>query len=459
MNPMTRTSPVPLELPALRAVQPSRALRRLALVLVALFVVMPAALILAPWQQNVPASGRVTALDPLDRTQTIPAPVTGRLVELHVQEGSRVRLGDLIAVMSDQDPEYAQRLEQQRNLLMDKVQAARDNVEAYNTQLINLEDAREQAVSEALYEREVAVQAVRAAEQDLSAALAEFAQKRADSERKQRLFERRVSSELDFQRAQADSLAAEAMVEAARAKIEQARNKELASGAKINRVSNDLRAKIESTRSLREDARGKVAEAEKELTEATTRVERQKTQVVVAPRDGTILRVHAAATADLLSQGAPLVELIPETDRLAVELWLRGVDAPLVTPGWKVRLQFEGWPAVQFAGWPAVAVGTFGGVVALVDAQAGVDGQFRALVLPDSDEDEPWPDRRYLRQGVRANGWVLLDTVSLGYEMWRQLNAFPPSVRSAPEDTGRGEGAPLGKASAGRAGIGKGSQP
>ena len=176
--------------------------------------------------------------------------------------------------------------------------------------------------------------------------------------------------------------------------------------------------------------------AEKELTESLTKIARQKTQVVLAPRSGYILRIFAASSSDFVPQGDPLIELVPDTDALACELWVRGDDAPLITPGRKVRLQFEGWPAVQFAGWPSVAVGTFGGVVQVVDRQGTSEGRFRVLVVPD-EEGAPWPERHYLRQGARANGWVLLDGVRLGYEIWRQLNAFPPSVQSAPA-----EGAP-----------------
>ena len=44
------------------------------------------------------------------------------------------------------------------------------------------------------------------------------------------------------------------------------------------------------------------------------------------------------------------------------------------------------------------------------------------------DREDGRPDNRYLRQGVRANGWVLLKQVPLGYEIWRQLNGFPPVV-------------------------------
>lgn len=266
----------------------------------------------------------------------------------------------------------------------------------------------------------------------MEAAEADLEQKRADRERKWRLFQEGVVSELEHQKAEAAFLSGRAKVEEAKAKVEQARNEEKGKLTDLGRLGNDLQAKIESTRSLREEARSKAAVAEKELTESLTRIERQKTQIVASPRTGYVLRIHAASSVDFLSQGDPLIELIPDIDVLAAELWVSGNDAPLITPGRKVRLQFEGWPAVQFAGWPSVAVGTFGGTVKVIDRQGSSDGRFRLLVVPDED-DAPWPDRRYLRQGARANGWVLLDSVRLGHEIWRQLNAFPPSVRIAPD--------------------------
>jgi hypothetical protein len=116
---------------------------------------------------------------------------------------------------------------------------------------------------------------------------------------------------------------------------------------------------------------------------------------------------------------------------IVTELQIDGNDLPLVRPGDKVRLQFEGWPAAQFVGWPSVAVGTFGGRVYLVDPTADDKGRFRILVEPDPD-DHDWPDQQFLRQGVRAQGWVLLERVSVGWELWRQLNGFPP-VREVQE--------------------------
>jgi len=421
---------------AMGTVPRPRAVRRLAISLVALLTLLPFVLSAVPWVQTVPGGGRVTALDPTDRTQVIPAPVTGRLVELNVREGQHVTKGEVLAELADQDPQYALRLEQQALFASNKVQAAKDQVTFYETQLEHLVEARELALSSAQYELNSAIEKVRAEEQELEASEAEYEQKFADRERKWQLYQKKVASELDFQRAEAASRSARAKVEAAKAEVEQARNAELGKMASMGKVGSDLSAKLESTKSSREEARTKVALAEKELNESLTKVERQKTRVVAAPRTGWVLRVHAADSTDLIKQGDPLIEIIPDAAELSVELWVRGVDAPLIEAGRKVRLQFEGWPAVQFAGWPSVAVGTFGGVVTVVDAQGASDGRFRALILPDPD-DAPWPDRRYLRQGVRTQGWVMLDTVSLGYEVWRQLNAFPPSIQGGPFQDGK----------------------
>jgi multidrug efflux pump subunit AcrA (membrane-fusion protein) len=174
-----------------------------------------------------------------------------------------------------------------------------------------------------------------------------------------------------------------------------------------------------------------VSTATAELTRIESRLSRQANQTITAPRDGIIMRIIAPQGEGILVKaGAPLARLVPETDELAVEVKIRGNDMPLVSEGREVRLQFEGWPAIQFAGWPNVAVGTFAGVVKVVDASDDGTGNFRIIVVPNERKD--WPEYPYLRQGVRAHGWVLLDSVSIGWELWRQLNGFPPSVKDVP---------------------------
>lgn len=181
-------------------------------------------------------------------------------------------------------------------------------------------------------------------------------------------------------------------------------------------------AVLRETEAAREEANARA-----ELARIETRLARQQQMLVTAPRDGTILRRAPGEGGLFVRPGEELAVIVPAQMRRAVELWMNGNDLPLLSVGREVRLQFEGWPAIQFAGWPGLAVGTFGGRIDLIDAaDAGPPGTFRILVVPH--EGELWPDRRLLRQGVRAHGWVLLNVVPIGYEIWRQFNDFPPEL-------------------------------
>jgi biotin carboxyl carrier protein len=220
------------------------------------------------------------------------------------------------------------------------------------------------------------------------------------------------------------------------------------SQAELDRTPVDLRGAIQGITAQRDSARAELASAEQSLTGVEIQISQTRMQKVTAPRAGIVFRLQATE-GTFLRAGSPLCTIIGQTDRPMVEVWLSGQDMPLVIAretspdgrvvreGSPVRLQFEGWPALQLVGWPSLARGTFGGEVVLVDPTDNGKGKFRILVAekPDSiaSQDEkdtlvPWPDSRWLRQGVRANGWVLLQRVPLWYEVWRQLNGFPPVI-------------------------------
>ncbi len=176
-----------------------------------------------------------------------------------------------------------------------------------------------------------------------------------------------------------------------------------------------------------------------ELANAEVSLSRQQLQVVMAPRDGQILRILLGSGTTNVKVGDPLVQFVPSTSNNIVELFVIGNDLPLVYPGRKVRLQFEGWPSVQFSGFPSVAIGSFGGVVTVVDPSVSPEGVFRVLVKPDPEDPVEWPDQTYLRQGARTVGLVILDQVSIGYELWRQVNGFPKSMPTPPSNIPYGE--------------------
>lgn len=314
--------------------RPTRGFARLILVTLVLLAVV---LTVTPWIQTAPGAGQIIALDPTNRVQSVTASLSGRIKRWHVQEGAQVKQGDPLVELSDNDPNYTERLQAE-------VDAAKSRLEA-----------RRIASEIALI----------------------------DVERRQRLFDKGLAAKRDLEAA--------------------------------NIRWRELKASE--------------ASATADVVKAQTAVSRQQTQRITAPRDGTILKIFGGDTSTFVKEGEVLVSFAPVASQRATELFVTGLDAVLVSPGREVRLSFEGWPAVQFSGWPSVAVGTFPGIVQFVDPAVSANGRYRVVVT--EKPGEPWPDERFLRLGGRAQGWVLLNEVRLGYEIWRQLNYFPPEPTPA----------------------------
>jgi len=158
------------------------------------------------------------------------------------------------------------------------------------------------------------------------------------------------------------------------------------------------------------------------LTKTETQFSRQSTQKIVAPRNGTIIRIVPGERGLLIKPGAPIAVFAPQVQTPAVELWIDGNDASMLLPGQTAQIQFEGWPAIQIAGWPSLSIGTFKAKVHLVDQASSYEGKFRVLLTPDS----PWPSSKILRLGVNAKGYIKLSSSFVLKEIWRHLNGFPP---------------------------------
>ena len=456
-------------MPSLQLARSSRLARIIAKILLVLLVITIVLVAFAPWQQSVKGSGSVIAFAPDQRQQTIEAPIKGRIVQWGdgIKENAHVSKGQLIAEIQDIDPDLVRRLEEQLVALQDgraaaqrQLEANQRNVEAIrlmttpiNDRLRSYRDVKEQVDASATAAIEGARNKVAAQQQVLAEAQAAEAQIRADYDRQETLFNENIVSEVKFQ-------SAERKYREATAKVQKAREYILAAQNELKSKTGDREAKIQKAQveidytlgevqkqsSLLSKAQSDVAKSESELNKAIkalsemeTKVSRQRSQRVEAPLDGFLTQITPNSGTQVLKAGDSLCVIVPDTTDRSVQIWLDGNDAPLVEPGSHVRLQFEGWPAVQFAGWPSVAVGTFGGEVISVDATDNGKGKFRVFVKPDAT-DEKWPDTRYLRQGVRTNGWVLLKQVPLWFEIWRKMNGFPPVISSDAPDAKESKG-------------------
>ncbi|MGB4739151.1 MAG: HlyD family efflux transporter periplasmic adaptor subunit [Fuerstiella sp.] len=457
-------------LPSLRLARSSRLARRIGKLLLLLLLVGFFLVAIAPWQQSISGSGNVIAFDPLQREQTIEAPIKGRIIRWgeNIFENAHVKEGDLIVEIQDVDPLLMSRLNDQLAASASQVRSneqlvlasernlanARTLQVTFEAQLRAYQSVKEQILASADAAIAGAINKVEAEQQQLEENLAALTQAEADYERQKKLFQEKIVAEGKFQLAERKYLEAAAKVAKAEAYVESAKND--LEGKKRDRGAKEQKALVDieyATASLGK-AMGDIAKAEsdvakagselnkaqKDLSEMQTKVARQESQIITAPFDGFLTRISSNQGSQIIKEGDSLCVIVPDTADRAVQVWLDGNDAPLVSPGRHVRLQFEGWPAIQFAGWPSVAVGTFGGTIVSIDATDNGKGKFRALVRPDHGDAESWPDERYLKQGVRANAWVLLERVPLWYELWRNMNGFPPVVTQ--DDDGKTKSKP-----------------
>ncbi|MEZ6144608.1 MAG: HlyD family efflux transporter periplasmic adaptor subunit [Planctomycetaceae bacterium] len=444
-------------MPSLRLARSSRIARTIAKWLSAGLLLTTFLMTFAPWLQSVSGTGNVLAFAPNQRPQVIEAPIKGRIARWGegIVENASVTQGQVIAEIRDLDESYASRLDQHLNNSEQAVEASRQQlaaneraleaaqtiVESYQAQVRAYETVKQEISAAQDAYVEMAERKVLADQQQLQEYQAALPQLQAEFDRTKKLQEEGNLSLQKFQEierklteSQAKVRRAEAYVEAAQSELE---GKQRDRTAKIEKAQVDIDYAEAALRKAEVDvskAESSIAKAQQELNKASkdvldmeVKVARQQSQVITAPFDGIIVQITPNMGTAILKEADPICTIVPQTTDRSVQIWLDGNDAPLVEPGRHVRLQFEGWPALQFSGWPSVAVGTFGGEVVSVDATDNGKGKFRVLVRPD-DETAPWPDERFLRQGVRANGWVLLKQVPLWFEVWRQLNGFPPVV-------------------------------
>lgn len=433
---------------SLERVRSPRAARWMGRFLLLGFTILPIILLLVPWQQTVSGRGQIVAYAPTERKQVVTAMVGGQVKKWYVVEGSIVKAGDAIADIEDNDPELSGRLDEQRNFLLSRRKAAEEEVSEQKQAVEAQEKALTASIGAAKANREAAALLVDVSKQSRKNNEFALTFEHRRSEMFDKLFKDKqfggLESELNRDEAKARADRAATDVKRADADVKRAEAAVLTSDSLVLQAEATGLSAVATARRDLHRAQQNLFSVERELREIETRVERYKARFVKAPCDGVVHRVAAntGAGGQFVKEGDDLVEIVPDTNDRVVELLIDGVDAPLIAAhmeqtgrGPHVRLQFEGWPGVQFAGWPSVAVGTFGGRVRQIDPTDDGKGRFRILVEPEEMFDgDRWPEGFYLRQGNQAVGWVFLNRVTLGYELWRQLNGFPPVVApTAPE--------------------------
>jgi multidrug resistance efflux pump len=391
---------------ALKTPSAGRILARWLMVLGLLFILF----LFLPWQQNITGTGKITALNPAHRPQSVQAVIAGQIQQWHVREGQLVSAGDTIVTLREVkekyfDPDFLLRLQQQLSAKKNGLASKKEKASALRRQIDALRNGMQRKTEQAMANLEAE----------------KIKLKNAESQylRNKKLFEagnipltKFQEIEYKYQNSEADFTSATVEIGRLRAEFEE----------KISKSESDLNA-------TEADVFETEAEISKLTNEYTNMQIRNGQYQILAPQDGYVVRAMRAGIGETIKEGDAVCLIMPESTDLAVEMYVKAMDVPLISRGRKVRVEFDGWPALQFSGWPSISVGTFGGTIEVIDYVSSNPGEFRILVTPDKD-DERWPSQ--LRVGSGTRGWVMLDNVPMWYELWRKLNGFPPSLYKAP---------------------------
>ncbi|QTD38006.1 biotin/lipoyl-binding protein [Polaribacter batillariae] len=397
------------------------------------FAVIGIIVLFLPWTQNITSQGIVTTLTPDQRPQTIQSQIPGRIEQWFVREGDYVKKGDTILRISEIKSEYfddrlIERTNEQINAKSSSVNAYQEKVKALQRQVEALKKERrlklEQTKNKLLQAR-LKVQSdsisFEAAKTNLNIAQKQF-------NRTETLQKEGLKAVVDVEQKRLKLQETQAKLIAQENKLLASKNKVINAKLELTRIHATYTDKISkaqsdiyTAQSSGYDAKAQVSKLENSNTNYKVR---NSLLYVTAPHNGYINKAIKGGIGGTFKEGESLVGIMPEKYDLAVETYVRPIDLPLLHIGEKVRVQFDGWPAIVFSGWPNVSYGTYGAKVVAIENFISNNGKYRVLLAPD-EKDHTWPEA--IRVGSGAKTIALLEDVPIWFEIWRQLNSFPPN--------------------------------
>lgn len=386
-----------------------------------------------PWTQTIRAKGNVTALRPDQRPQTIPSIIPGRIEKWFVQEGDFVRKGDTILFISEIKDEYFNpdllgNTEQQLSAKELTVQSYYEKVRALDTQIDALSQTGRLKLEQAQNKLQQSRLAVVADSMDYQAAHFNFDIAREQYQRMEQLHRDGLKSLTDLENRRLVMQKAQAGMIAAENTLLTSRNEVLNAQVELVSIQAQYRDDVAKAESEKYTALSSLYDAEAVVTKLQNQYMNYAVRLglyyITAPQDGYITKAIQTGIGETIKEGEEIVSIMPADYQLAVEMYIKPIDLPLMEKGQTIRIQFDGWPAIVFSGWPNTSYGTYGGVVVAIDNFISENGLYRVLVAPDP-EDHPWPTA--LRVGSGAASLVLLQDVPIWYEAWRKINGFPPN--------------------------------
>ncbi|WP_179315466.1 HlyD family secretion protein [Winogradskyella undariae] len=386
-----------------------------------------------PWTQNISGNGNVTTLSLDQRPQTIQSPIPGRIEKWFVSEGDFVAKGDTIMQISEIkseyfDPDLVKRTAEQRSSKAQSVGSYEEKVKALDRQIAALTQERGLKLQQSKNKLLQFKLKVKSDSIDFEAAKTNIAIAQSKYERTTTLKAEGFKATKDVEDARLKLQETEAKLISQENKLLASRNEIINAQVEISRVNAMYADKISKAQSDKFTAQSSQFDTEAQVSKLDNAYSnyqmRSDLRYVKAPYDGYINKAIRGGVGQTFKEGEDLVGIMPANVDLAVETYVAPIDLPLINMGEKVRVQFDGWPSMIFSGWPDISYGTYGARVVAIENFISPNGKFRVLLAPDK-ETQAWPDA--IRAGSGAYTMALLEDVPIWYEIWRQLNGFPPN--------------------------------
>lgn len=394
-----------------------------------------------PWTQNIRAKGNVTAIDPEQRPQTIHSIIGGRIEKWFVREGDFVAKGDTILFISEVkddyfDPNLLTRTKDQIKSKELSVGSYGDKVKSLDNQIDAMLATSVLKLQQAKLKNEQAVMRVTSDSMDYQAAKINYDIAKDQFERMEKLYKDGLKSLTDLENRKQTMQRNQASMISAQQKLLSSRNEVINTRIELSTIQQQYRDAISKAEAEKYTALSSMYEAEVSVTKLQNQFMNYSMRIgmyyITTPQDGYITKAIQSGIGETIKEGTPILSIMPSRFDLAIEMYVKPIDLPLLKKGQKVRIQFDGWPAIVFSGWPNTSYGTYGGKVFAIDNFVSSNGLYRVLVAPDED-DHKWPDA--LRVSAGSNSMVLLKDVPVWYELWRIINGFPPDYYKPVQST------------------------
>ena len=385
-----------------------------------------------PWTQNIRSGGEITTMRPEQRPQTINTVLGGKVERWYVKDGDLVKKGDTIVVISEIKDGYfdPQLIERTQNQIRNKEQSVisyEKKVNALDNRIDALLNNAQYKIQQSKIKYKQARLKIMSDSIEFEAAQVNFNVAKDQLVRFEKLVKEGLKSQTEVETRRVAMQRAQASMISAQQKLLQSRNDLIDASIEVNATESKFRDEIAKAESDKMSSMSDMYNAEIEVTKLQSQVSgynvRRGNYTITAPQEGYVTRILSSGIGETIKEGQEIATIMPSVYDLAVAMYIRPMDYPLLQKGQKVRMQFDGWPAIVFSGWPNNSYGTFGGTVFAIDNFTSENGMFRILIAPDK-KDHPWP--KALRVGGGANAMILLNNVPIGYEIWRNINGFPP---------------------------------